>query len=116
MDVLSGAPVGLYALLRATACMATHFADRGLYLRAPGPWVAYVAGYVVVDTLLLGQLLRLVQPGLLLPWSELALRLVGTLVLTAAAAAPIYRLFVRLDPAEDAPGLPAASFGAPRVP
>ncbi|MEE2703037.1 MAG: rod shape-determining protein MreD [Myxococcota bacterium] len=116
VDVLSGAPIGLYALLRATACLVTHVADRGLNLRGPGPWVGYVAAYAVVDTLLLGQILHLAQPGLLLPWSEVAIRLPGTVILTAAVAAPLYRLFMRLDGDEDAPGLPPASLGGSRAP
>ena len=97
LDELSGAPIGLYALLRATAW----------------PWVVYVAVYVVVDTLLLGQVLRLAQPDLLLPWSEVAIRLPGSVILTAAVAAPLYRLFKRLDGDEEVPGLaPTALSGS----
>ena len=113
LDELSGAPIGLYALLRATACLVTHVTDRGLNLRGPWPWVVYVAVYVVVDTLLLGQVLRLAQPDLLLPWSEVAIRLPGSVILTAAVAAPLYRLFKRLDGDEEVPGLaPTALSGS----
>ena len=116
VDVLSGAPVGLYALLRGTACLITHFANRGFYLRAAGPWVTYVAGYVVLDTLLMGGILRLAQPDMLLPASELALRLPGTVLLTAAVAMPIYRLFRRLDPEDEPSGLISGPMAGPRIP
>jgi rod shape-determining protein MreD len=108
VDVLSGAPAGLYALLRGTACVATGLADRVLYLRAPGPWTAYVAGYVIVDALVCAAVLRLAQPDLVLPWTEVAVRLPGALVLTAAAAGPLFRVLQRLEPQDEGPGLLAA--------
>ena len=116
VDALSGAPIGLYALLRATACLITHVMNRGLNLRGPVPWVGYAAAYVVFDTLLLTQILRLVQPELVLPWSVVAIQLPGTVLLTAAIAAPLYRLFSRLDADEEVPGLAAAPLAGSRAP
>ena len=114
VDVLSGAPAGLYALLRGSACVATTVADRVLYLRAPLPWAAYVAGYVIFDALLVVGVLWLAQPELLLPGSALLARLPGDVVLTALVAAPLYSLLLRIEPQEEPSGLLPGPF--PRRP
>ncbi len=96
-DVLSGSPPGLYALLRGTAAAATRLLDRALYLRAALPWAIYVAGYAVFDWILLGGALRLFAPDASLTWSELALRVPGSAILTTLIAAPLLAVFMRLD-------------------
>ena len=96
-DVLSGSPLGLFALLRGTACALTRIFDRALYLRAPVPWTAYVAGYTLLDGCLLGLALRVFLPESALGWGTILSRLPGEIVLTALVAAPLLLLFLRLD-------------------
>ena len=90
VDALSAAPLGLHALLRGTACFATRFAERALYLRAPLPWAIYAGAYVVVDALLVVGILEAFTaqgaPGL----GGVALHAPGAAVATALAAAPLY--------------------------
>ncbi len=96
-DVMSGSPLGLFALLRGTACVLTRFFDRALYLRAPAPWIAYVAGYTLLDGLLLGLTLRVFLPESAIGWGTILSRLPGGIALTALVAAPLLLLFLRLD-------------------
>ncbi len=101
VDVLSGSPPGFFALLRGTACMASRALNRALYLRAPGPWVAYVVGYTIFDALLVGLMLQVFSPESALGWLALLARLPGQVVVMAIVAAPLLLLFLRLDvPAE----------------
>lgn len=97
VDALSGAPPGLYALLRGTACAATRAVDGALYLRAGGPWAVYVGAYVVVDLLLLGLCLAWFAPEGAPPWSSLILRAPGVVVSTALFALPVLALFRRIE-------------------
>ena len=97
VDVFSGSPPGLFALLCGTACAVTRGVDRALYLRAPVPWAASVAGYTLVDGLLLGLTLRVLLPESALGWWALLSRLPGEVLLTALAAGPFLILFLRLD-------------------
>ncbi len=97
VDVFSGSPPGLFALLRGTACAATRAFDRALYLRAPAPWIAYVTGYTIADGLLMGLALRIILPESALGWWTVVSRLPGGLVANAIIAAPLLLLFLRLD-------------------
>ena len=97
VDALSGAPLGLFALLRGTACVATRLFDGALYLRAPGPWAIFVAAYAVADLALMGVCLHWFAPEAALPWADLVLRAPGTALASAIAAAPFLALFRRLD-------------------
>ena len=97
VDALSAAPVGLYALLRGTACAATRLLDRALYLRAPLPWGIYVAVCAVADALLLGACLRLVGAAGSPAWADLLLGAAGPALVTGLAAAPLLLLLQRLD-------------------
>ncbi len=105
VDVLSGAPLGLYALLRGTACALTRLFDRALYLRAPGPWAAYVAGYSVADAALVALVCQFFAPESVLPFGALLARLPGQALSTAIVAAPLLALFLRLDGESDRKGL-----------
>jgi rod shape-determining protein MreD len=96
-DVLSGSPLGLFALLRGTACALTRVLDRALYLRAPLPWTAYVAGYTLLDGILMGLALRVFLPESAIGWGTILGRMPGEIVLTALVAAPLLLLFLRLD-------------------
>ena len=98
VDALSGAPLGLFALLRGTACAATRMLDGALYLRAPAPWAVFVAGYAVADTLAMGLCLQWFAPDAALAWGTLAARIPGVALVTAIVAAPLLGLFRRLDP------------------
>lgn len=95
VDLLSGAPVGTYALLRGTACAATRLADRSLYLRAPLPWAGYSAVYQGVDFLLLWALSALLLPGAGGDWGRLAAQAPGAMLATGLAAIPLAALFQR---------------------
>jgi rod shape-determining protein MreD len=97
IDVLSSSPTGLYALLRGTACAATHFFDRALYLRASAPWAMYVLGYVVLDSLLLGAVTRMLTPEVSPGWLDLLWPVPVVAVLTAAVSGPLYPVFERLE-------------------
>ncbi len=97
VDVLSGSPPGLFALLRGTACAATRAFDRALYLRAPAPWIAYVVGYTIADGLLMGLAVGIFLPDSALGWWTIVSRLPGELVTNAIIAAPLLLLFLRLD-------------------
>ncbi len=97
VDVLSGSPFGLYALLRGTACAATRIFDRALYLRAPLPWAIYVAGYTFLDGLLLGLTLRLLAPEATVAWVAILLEVPLTALLTALAAIPVLALVRRWE-------------------
>ena len=113
VDVLSGSPLGLYALLRGTACALTRLFDRALYLRAPAPWAAYVAGYVVLDAALLTLVCHLFAPDSALAASTLLARVPGQALATALLAAPLLSLFLRLDADAEGEG-PLGSLGLPR--
>jgi rod shape-determining protein MreD len=96
-DVLSGAPLGLYAWLRGTACAATRALDRALYLRAPFPWALYCAAYALVDWLLLAAALHLLAPQAAPSWSELLARAPGAAGLTGVCAGLLLGAFRRSD-------------------
>jgi rod shape-determining protein MreD len=96
IDVLSSS-TGLYALLRGTACAATHVADRALYLRAPAPWAMYTLGYVIFDTVLLGVITQTLKPDLAPTWSDLLWPVPIVAVLTSLAAAPLYPVIERME-------------------
>jgi rod shape-determining protein MreD len=98
VDVLSGAPLGLHALLRGTACAVTRVLDRTLVLRAPAPWALYVAIYALVDALLLGVALSFLAPEGIVPWREVLIDAPGSAILTGLLALPLLRIFRGLDP------------------
>jgi rod shape-determining protein MreD len=95
VDLLSGAPVGTYALLRGTACAATRLADRTLYLRAPLPWGIYSAVYQGVDFVLLGAVSGLLLPEAGGDWGRLAAQAPGAMIATGLAAIPLAALLQR---------------------
>ncbi len=97
VDVLSGAPVGLFAMLRATACVVTRAFDGALYLRAALPWAIYVAAYAVFDGLLMGLCLYWFTPAAALSAGALLLRAPGNAIATALVAAPVLAVFRLLD-------------------
>lgn len=96
LDVLSGAPLGLYSLLCGTACATTRLLDKALYLRAAGPWAVYVGAYCAANWVLLGSAQRLFAPQSASPWLDLLWRAPGTALATAIAAAPLLSAFRRL--------------------
>jgi rod shape-determining protein MreD len=96
VDVTIGQP-GLYAFLRGTACGLTRIFDRALYLRGGLPWALYVAGYVVLDAILLGVVTQAWPTTLGLEWDVILRRTPGIALATALCAAPLLRLFRRLD-------------------
>ena len=100
-DVLSGSPLGLYSLLRGTACAATRMLDRALYLRAPLPWGLYCGVFALIDGVLLAFVLRGVAPHVALPWSEVLLAGPAAAPLTALCAAALLSTFNRLDADSD---------------
>ncbi|MFQ5513823.1 MAG: rod shape-determining protein MreD [Myxococcota bacterium] len=89
VDVVSGSPLGLYAMLRGTACAATRLFDRALYVRAPLPWAIYVAAYSVLDGLLLGLALEILAPVASPVWPAHLLRLPLAALMTALLALPL---------------------------
>jgi rod shape-determining protein MreD len=95
VDLLSGAPVGTYALLRGTACAATRLADRTLYLRAPLPWGVYSAAYQGVDFVLLGAISALLLPEAGGDWGRLVVQAPGAMVATGLTAIPMAALLQR---------------------
>ncbi len=95
VDLLSGSPAGLYALLRGTACAATRVADRVLYVRAPVPWALYAGGYQAVDLVLLGVLAAVLPPEGGADWGGLLSRAPGTVIATGIVAIPISILMDR---------------------
>ena len=97
VDVLSGSPLGLFALLRATACVATRAFDGALYLRAAAPWAIFVAGYTLADALLLGLCLLWFVGDTGLSWLALLLHAPGAALATALVAAPVLWAFRRID-------------------
>ncbi len=104
VDVLSAAPLGLHALLRGTACVATRFADRALYLRAPLPWAIYACGYVVLDALLLVGLMRAFSAGPGVDLAAVALFVPGAALAMALVAAPLYLWMERIGGGSDVEG------------
>jgi hypothetical protein len=94
---ISPAQPGLYALLRGTACGLTRIFDRALYLRGGLPWALYVAGYVLLDGVLLGVVTHAWPSGGAVSWDVIFRRTPGVALATAACAAPLLRLFRRLD-------------------
>jgi rod shape-determining protein MreD len=96
VDVLSGSPLGLYALLRGTACAGTRLLDRALYLRAPLPWAVYVLGYSILDVLLLSFTLRLLVPEGAIAWWTILLRIPLSALITAVLSVPLLSLIQRL--------------------
>jgi len=116
LDVLSVSPLGLFALLCGTACAATRLFDKALYLRAAGPWAMYVAGYVVVNWVLLGLAQRLFAPEGASEWADLLLRAPGSAAATALAAAPLLSVFRRLLSESDREGTwPVLAAHGPRA-
>lgn len=97
VDVWSGSPLGLFALLRATACVATRMLDGALYLRAPAPWTFFVAVYSVVDALLMALCLHWFVGDVTLSWSALLTRAPGAALTTGLCAAPVLWAFRRID-------------------
>jgi rod shape-determining protein MreD len=97
VDVLSGAPLGLYALLRGTACAATRLLDQALYLRAGLPRNAYVFAYALADPLLLQATLAAFAPEARLPWDVVLWRAPGVALLSALAAPAVLSVCRRLD-------------------
>jgi rod shape-determining protein MreD len=95
VDLLSGSPVGTYALLRGTACAATRLADRSLYLRAPLPWAIYSAVYQGIDFVLLWVITALLLPDAAGDWGRLAVQAPGAMLATGLAAIPLAALFQR---------------------
>ena len=104
VDALSAAPLGLHALLRGTACVATRFADRALYLRAPLPWAIYACAYVVLDAALLVGLMRAFSTGAGVELTAVALYVPGAALATALLAAPLYLWMERMGGGLDAEG------------
>ena len=113
VDVLSGSPPGLYALLRGTACAATRALSRAVYLHTPLSWALYCGAYALVDWVALGLLLRAIAPAAALPWQEFAPAALGSAALTVPVAGVLLGLFRRVAPDRgNAPDwLPAASAG-----
>ena len=111
VDSVSGSPLGLYALLRGTACAATRLFDRALFIRSPLLWALYAAGYSVLDGLLLGVVLNFLAPEAAVPWGTLLLRLPISAVLTGGVAAPILAVAQRWD-TEDPREVPRASLAS----
>lgn len=97
VDVQSGSPLGLYALLRVTACVVTRAFDGALYLRAPAPWAIFVAGYALVDVVLMALCLHWFVGETGLGWSALLVRTPGSALATALVSAPVLWAFRRLD-------------------
>ena len=101
MDVLSGSPPGLYALLRGTACAATRLLDRSLYVSTPLSWGLYCGVYWLFDRLAFALLLGATLPDAAPPWGELARNAPGAALLTAVVAGGLLRLFNRFDSEPD---------------
>ncbi len=97
VDALSGSPLGLYAMLRGTACAATRLFDRALYLRGPLPWSIYVAVFVIVDQLEMAWVLRALAPEGALPWAVLLRSAPGSALPTALLAAPVLWAMRRVE-------------------
>jgi rod shape-determining protein MreD len=89
VDALSGAPMGLHALLRGTACVASRTVDRALFLRAAAPWLLFAAFWAVADSALLVGLLQLVSPEAAPGWGEFGLRIPGVALSNALLALPV---------------------------
>ena len=102
VDALSAAPLGLHALLRGTACVATRFADRALYLRAPLPWAIYACAYVVLDAALLVGLMRAFSAEAGVALAAVALYVPGAALAMALVAAPLYLWMERIGGGLDA--------------
>jgi rod shape-determining protein MreD len=97
VDVLSGSPLGLYAMLRGTACAATRLFDRALYIRAPLPWAVYVAGYTILDGVLLGITLRGLAPHATVAWPTILYELPLAALMSAILAIPLLSMFRRWE-------------------
>lgn len=108
VDALSGAPLGLNALLRGTACAATRAVDRTLFLRSAIPWALFVGLYSVVDALLGVAVLQVLRPEAALPLGALLPRIPGIPLITALVSLPVLALARRADPEIDRerPGVP----------
>jgi cell shape-determining protein MreD len=89
VDALSGAPMGLHALLRGTACVASRTVDRALFLRAAAPWLLFAAFWAVADSALFVGLLHLVSPEAAPGWGEFGLRVPGVALSSALLALPV---------------------------
>ncbi len=115
MDVLSGSPLGLFALLRGTACALTRLLDRALFLRGSIPWAVYVAAWVTLDTLLMAGVLHVFTRASA-PGSEQILALLPARVpLTALLAVPLLPVFLRFGSKAERDGLlPSLSPHGPR--
>ena len=92
VDVVSGSPIGLYALLRGTACVATRLFDRALYVRSSLPWAIYMGAYTLLDGILLGVLLRTLAPEAEAFWGGLLGGLVLSALMNAVVASPLLSL------------------------
>ena len=97
LDVWSGSPVGLFALLRSTACVATRAFDGALYLRAGLPWTFFVATYTVVDALLMVVCLQWFVGDASVAWGPFLLRLPGAALASGLLAAPVLWAYRRID-------------------
>jgi len=97
VDVWSGSPVGLFALLRTSACVATRAFDGALYLRAGLPWTFFVAVYSVFDALLMVLCLQWFVGDASLAWGPFLLRLPGAALATGLIAAPVLWVYRRID-------------------
>ena len=97
IDALSGAPLGLYALLRGTACAATRFVDRALFLRSAAPWLLYAGAYALADSVLLGGILRLFVPDSSLAWPDILARAPLLALATALFGVPVFWAIRRAD-------------------
>jgi rod shape-determining protein MreD len=116
LDVLSASPLGLFALLCGTACAATRLLDKALYLRAAVPWATYVCVYAIANWVLLGVVQRMFTPEVAPDWASLLIRVPGTAVATAIAAAPLLGVFRRLLSETDRDASwPALASQGPRV-
>ena len=97
VDVLSGSPLGLYALLRGSACAATRLFDRAIYVRSSVPWAIYVGGYTLLDGALLGGVTQTLVQDISFSWSSIFLPLPFSAVFTALVAVPLLGLVRRWD-------------------
>ncbi len=96
LDVLSGSPPGLYALLCGTACAVTRLFDQALYLRAVGPWMVYVLVYALVDGFLPPLVLSTLRPEVVPDWYVVMLQVPGSAFVTALCAGPVLLMLRRI--------------------
>lgn len=97
LDVLSGNPPGLWALLRGTACVATRIFDQALYLRAALPWGIYATGWALADWALQGLIVHAFVPKVSLPWDEVLRHAPLSALATGVCAGLLLGVLRRLD-------------------